>query len=702
MSPSSSQSPRAALGARLRVASTFAAAFVLGETSAAAAVGVREPALYALQIALLFPATLAFFSLPFPPRLLAAFALTASALFHAAFAFFDHDHHLAPSELLQLLLLAALLGPSSSRLALGPPSSSSALPFWTATLLLSLTTALLLFPITDSSPTWINALVWITTFFVPLGALLLTRALCADPRSPSALLAAAGLLAAPFIAAQPSFWLAHRLAPRYAPSAPPARPDVLLIVLDTVRADHMSLYGYSRPTTRELERFAARATVYERAQSQAIWTLPGHASLFTGLYPSEHQAEWKDGVQWVRKLWPEAVTQAERFSADGYRTACLAANAFLAPQLGLAQGFQWLVTGRSPSVYLLTPAVAMGLASAMGGPQARQELGPLERTSTLHATEINRLALEWLERAHGSPRFLVLNYMEAHDPLRLWPCDAPRFGDGGSFIPDNLPEERRIWQGKETLHPDKKQRLDDWYDSSLACLDQHLGELFDALEERGLLDSMLIAVTADHGHLLGEHDAFDHEAEVWRELTHVPLVLKRPGQAVGARCAEPVETASLALVLPWLAGLDLARALPSEFGRSEAMPAPSIAERAPPAGELCPLAPGSGPAISESPERFELAQWNPRYKTRWTALVDGATKYFIDGADRVQVADVDAQGPERLREPSAAELARARELLEAFRAGRIAPLGPDGTGAPPDEEADETLRLLKHQGYAGG
>jgi arylsulfatase A-like enzyme len=696
--------PRARFGARLRAALPYAAAFVLGQTLAASCVRVSEPGLYALQAAILFPLALLLFAIPTSPRLLALAVVVATSLYHAAFAFFDSDHHLAALEGFQLLGLGTLL--SVAGLAcFGRASSTRASPavtFAVTTLFQSLASALLLFPSIDvTAETRLAVLVWVATGLVPLVALTLSRSLPSGPHARLALASLAALCCALFVAAQPTFWLTHRLAPRFAPSAPPERADVLLIVLDTVRADHMSLYGYARPTTPALERFAERATLYERAQSQAIWTLPGHASLFTGLRPSEHQAEWKDGVQWVRKLWPEAITLAERFSADGYRTACLAANAFLAPPLGLSQGFQWLVTGRSPSVYLLTPALAMGLANAWDGPRARQHLGPLERTSSLHATEINRLALEWLTRAQNGPRLLVLNYMEAHDQLRRLACNAPRFGDGRSWIPDNLPEKRRIWEGQETLAPAKKQHLDDWYDSELACLDLHLGELFAELEARGLFERMLIAVTADHGHLLGEHGAFDHEAEVWRELTHVPLLVKGPNQTRGVRCTDPVETANLALVLPWLAGIDLAQPVPAEFGRADASHAARFAGRARPADPPCPLAPAA-PVVSESPERFELAQWNPRYRTRWTALIDGAKKFFIDGAEHVQVVDLVAAGPEEPRTPTPEELARAKELLAAFRAERVHPLGPPSAeGASRSEEADEALRLLKQQGYAG-
>lgn len=683
------QGPRGALA--------FALALVAAESLAAFASGVTELGLYAAQGFLLFAAAWGVFALPLPRRWLALATLAAVGLFHAVFAGYDVDRRLGWIEGLALALLALGLAVFFARATraggTGEFGERGVLAlFASGYLVQALWCARLLFPLTDAGAGWVAGMTVSCALAAPALALLAARRILRTRRSPAAWLALALLLLAPWLLARPVFWRAHRpLLPAEAQSAA-TRPDVLLVVLDTVRADRMSLYGHGRPTTPALERFARHATVYDAAQSQAVWTLPGHASLFTGLYPSEHQAEWKDGVAWLRKLKPEAMTLAERFGLGGYRTACLAANAFLGSELGLSQGFEWLVTGRSSSVYLLAPATVMALASAWGGPGARQRIGPFERGSTLHATEINRLALEWLERTAGGPRFLVLNYMEAHDPLRRRPCAAPRFGDGRSFVPDNAPETDAVWAGRATVAPESARRLADWYDGALACLDLHLGEFFDALEARALLDGMLVVVTADHGHLLGEHDAFDHEAEVWRELTHVPLVLKLPGQRTGARCAQPVETASLAFVLPWLAGLaeELVGFQTNDAAR---LPPRGPAPEAPP----CPLVPALRPAVSEAPERYDLAQENPRFATRWTAFVDGPLKFFVDGEERVRVAE--RGGPEILREPTPDELERARALLSVWRAGLLAPAEES---ALDDEEAAERLRLLQHQGYAGG
>jgi arylsulfatase A-like enzyme len=699
--------PESRQRARLRAAVAFGLVLATGESLAALAAGAREVGLFALQAPLAFGAGLVLFALPLSSRLLASLALSGVSLFHATFALHDLDRRLAALELVLLAFLGALLALGSFAFLRDRAGACAererVLVFAGGYLVQGLWCASLLFPSTDTSSAWVLPLASASAVAAPLAGLLVARRLVSRPRSTAGLAAAALLVAAPPFARGAVLWRAHRLAPAPGQVAGAQAPDVLLIVLDTVRADRLSLYGHIRPTTPSLERLAARATVYERAQSQGIWTVPGHASLFTGLYPSEHQAEWKHGVDWCRPLRAEAVTLAERFAAAGYRTASIAANPFLGRTFGLAQGFEWQVGGRSPTVYLWVPALAMGLANLWDGPRARQRLGPLERTSTLGAVEINERALAWLARTRGEgPRFLFLNYMEAHDQLRLLPCAAPRYGEERSWIPDNLPQHRRVWAGKESLAPEDAARLLDWYDSEIACLDLHLGELLDALERRGLLDGMLVAVTADHGHLLGEHDAFNHEAEVWRELTHVPLLVKRPFQRAGERCAVPAQTSDLALLLPWLAGLDLGR-VPAHLGRAE--PRARIARLGEPgSGSPCPLLPGAGTAVSESPERLELAQWNPRYATRWTGIVDGPLKFFVDGAERIQVTDEARVGLERLRAPSAEELERARALLDAWRAELIAPLGAEPSALDEraaDEEAAERLRLLEQQGYAG-
>jgi len=274
---------------------------------------------------------------------------------------------------------------------------------------------------------------------------------------------------------------------------------IILISLDTLRADHMSLYGYERPTSPELEDFAKAATVYTRCQTTAPWTLPAHASMFTGLYPFEHGARTypRDQVDQPRKfnntirLPDRHVTLAEVLGDCGYRTGAVTANeGFLTEQYGLSQGFDhW-------------------------------------DNDDTRAPIINGRALSWLtEQPEDEPVFLFINYMDTHRPYN----NAPR---------PNIPHHEKhgiaklaaevLGQGEYTQ--DQVQQLVDVYDTSVANLDEALGELLDELRRLELFDQALIVVTSDHGEFLGDHELMDHAKDVYQGAAHVPLIVKAPGQ----------------------------------------------------------------------------------------------------------------------------------------------------------------------------
>ena len=191
-----------------------------------------------------------------------------------------------------------------------------------------------------------------------------------------------------------------------APDQPPPRvasPNIVLIVMDTVRADHLSAYGYGRNTTPNLARFAKSATLYARVYAPANMTLPSHASLFTGLYGSEHTAHYDDGWPIGRPLPAQALTAAELLSARGYATACIAANGYLGEGFGLDQGFQHHDV-RAPAMpyglaadFYLRSRIAV-IASRVIKLNRRGQL--LSRD----ADEITGLALAYLDRTAGKRR----------------------------------------------------------------------------------------------------------------------------------------------------------------------------------------------------------------------------------------------------------------------------------------------------------
>jgi arylsulfatase A-like enzyme len=298
------------------------------------------------------------------------------------------------------------------------------------------------------------------------------------------------------------------------PATPPAPPrNVLLLFIDTLRADRMSLYGHERPTTPHLEEFAATAATFERAFSPASWTRASFASYFTGLYPTTHDCEAREAV-----LDPALTTLAELFRGRGYRTIGFFANDNIAPGLGFAQGFDLYEHPPEESGY------------------------PGEKPIT-GAAEMNRRVLRWLrEERPAEPWFLFLLYVDPHGPYLYHP--EHRFGEG---------ESRAVYGARWFLdridHAQKMRRMEEikeeirlLYDGEIAYADRHIGEVLAALDELGLADDTLIAISSDHGEGLWSHGNYrGHGHQIFQEQVHVPLLVRWPGVTEpGARIARPV------------------------------------------------------------------------------------------------------------------------------------------------------------------
>jgi arylsulfatase A-like enzyme len=312
---------------------------------------------------------------------------------------------------------------------------------------------------------------------------------------------------------------------------PPAgTPDVILVSMDTTRADHLSTYGYARETSPNLSAFATDALLFTQARSPAGWTLPGHASMLTGLYPSAHGAHLAGG--WLAgqsidgrrnvayPLGADRTTLAEALRDRGYETAAFVANfSYLYRDYGLAQGFGRYDDAPGLLFRVRPPAIRLVRAFTPGF-----GLKPY-RT----ARDINAAALSWVDRASGGrPVFLFLNYMEPHQP---WMAEAPydrwvwEQPKASNFVQRDL-YTHEIKQ----FTPDEIAFIVASYDGQVAAMDAALGELVAALKQRGRYDNALFVITADHGEMLGEHGTVGHMGRMLYEpLVHVPLVVKFPG-----------------------------------------------------------------------------------------------------------------------------------------------------------------------------
>jgi arylsulfatase A-like enzyme len=308
--------------------------------------------------------------------------------------------------------------------------------------------------------------------------------------------------------------LTERRAILARPDAPRGKPNVLLIVWDTVRGQSLSAYGYDRPTTPFLASLSQEGVRFARAVSTAPWTLPAHGSIFTGQWP----------YVFFRGLWKPIETPtptiATVLSQAGYATAGFTANPYYtSPSHRIDQGFQHY------------EEYGHGLSTAF----ARARLGyVLEHTEWFHellghddlfdrksADDIASAFLDWLDEQGDTPFFVFLNFYDAHRPYVAPSPFRERFLRGKR--PDEAERARAIRREEEG---------EDWYqdeyDGLIAYLDDATRRLLEELDRRGVLDNTVVIITADHGDQFGEHGKWFHMNSLYRPLLDVPLVVRFP------------------------------------------------------------------------------------------------------------------------------------------------------------------------------
>jgi arylsulfatase A-like enzyme len=298
----------------------------------------------------------------------------------------------------------------------------------------------------------------------------------------------------------------------------PHYPNIIFIVLDTLRADRLGAYGNKSGLTPFLDELARRSIVYERAYSASSWTVPSIASMFLAEYSSEH------GVNSTKVVLPgTATTFPEILQRNGFLAAGFSANIQITADRGYGRGCETFQTSQEK-------------------PKG-------------DASELNQLAIEWLQSHKGSnPKLLYLQYMEPHCPYRPHPGLTPS-GRGSSPTTDGELNDRllngAIAAGLGDHHPwhftpQDVNRLQDLYDGEVRYLDGQLAQLFQQLDKLGFLAHAMVIVTADHGEEFGEHGVFNHGTTLFNPEIHVPLLVQLPGEKQGRRISRPVGTAGLA------------------------------------------------------------------------------------------------------------------------------------------------------------
>jgi len=303
-------------------------------------------------------------------------------------------------------------------------------------------------------------------------------------------------------------------------------PNIVLYLVDTLRADRLGAYGHRAPTSPRFDAFTRESLLFEDAWAQASWTRPTVGSILTGLHPGSHGADRED-----RALPDEVTTLAEALKTAGYRTGAFVANHLVSGRFGFDQGFDhW--NGGDESLY--------------GAP----------------AATLGKRALSWLDAGAGGPFFLYVHTLEPHSPYVPEPEHAAPFALGSYSGDRDTRALLRLGQLKQ-LPPEGLRFLESQYQGEIRQNDAAFGALLDGLRSRQVLERSLVLFTSDHGEELLDHGGTEHAKTLYQELLRVPLAVRLPGaRRAGSRETVPVQQIDLMPTLLRLAGARARAKLP--------------------------------------------------------------------------------------------------------------------------------------------
>ncbi|MBI4259696.1 MAG: sulfatase [Actinobacteria bacterium] len=459
-------------------------------------------------------------------------------------------------------------------------------------------------------------------------------------------------------------------------------PNIVLVVFDTARWDRFGCYGYDRPTTPAVDALARDGLLVRTMIAQAPWTLPSHASLFTGLYPSEHGSQWQTGPRLRERAAP---TIAEWLKGLGYETVCATNNGLISSRTGLARGFD---------------RYAFRLDLERGWRRAARRVPK----ALFGGDSGGRIMNRWIRRTLPEvrrPMFLFVNYLECHwsyaPPARFARrVGGPRFGPlEGLRYRTRVAARVGPWEAVARAGDDARTlgAYSTYFDGELANADDHLRELVGILTDTGHLGtgSTVLLVTSDHGEHIGEHGLADHHASLDDHLLRVPFVAWAPGIVPAGERGRLYETVD---VLPSLARM-LGKPVPAghlEGRRSDLFEAETrtfgeeyaFAEwRSWPDGEAGRLA-SRNPSYGFSPLRRDLV-----------AVRDRRFK-LVRGSDGTEVLHDLASDPEEGEDVSSTRRETIRRLSEQLDRALSSWKDWEGERAPettPQEEAEIEQRL---------
>ncbi len=361
-------------------------------------------------------------------------------------------------------------------------------------------------------------------------------------------------------------------------------PNVLLITIDALRADHLPAYGYHQAQTPNLDRAASEAIIFQNAYSQSDWTFPSIAALFTSrdpdaLYPCRPyltglEPDFKERIRKplppellegvLRSLEPNSITLAGILSGSGYRTGAVVSNWFNSSLLGIAQGFssftssQELVSQLGPIRRLLLYHLPFpDLFSMLGRVYSWYQYGHLG-VNPESSLFLNQKAEAFLQKNRRNNFFLWVHYIEPHIPYGdEWALPVPaKAGYSGKLQP-GFNDNYLVAAGDLSLSPEDVSYLEYLYDHDLAFLDRQIGGLFEFLRERQLWEKTIIIISADHGEQFMEHGHLGHGFNLYQEDIRVPLLIKLAGKSEPRMVPEPVQLLDLGPTILDLLGLPI-------------------------------------------------------------------------------------------------------------------------------------------------
>ena len=452
-------------------------------------------------------------------------------------------------------------------------------------------------------------------------------------------------------------------------SRTPERPNVVVLVLDTVRPDYLSAYGHARPTSPVLERFAAAGTRYEQAWSTSPWTLPAHASLFSGTLPAFHRA-----TQSTEHVAADVPLLAERLQRAGYQTVCLTNNNWISKSTGLDRGFEL----------------------------AREQWNIRERRRSTGAGHPTVQALrEWFAGARNPERpfFVFLNLTDAHMPyLPHWEEAQPFFESKEAWsraVSELFPDTgtallARNYGGQP---PDERQlaALRALYEGALLRTDRIAEALLAEVDAHGDPKNTLVFVLSDHGENLGEHGHLSHVFNLYDTNLRIALLARGPGFAAGAHESRPVQITDVYPTILRAAGLapeascvglDLRGELPARRALGASLERPVVSLGAFPKELL------DAGLLKRFDRALEAARWGAG---KQICAEDGCQRYDLEH-DPGELRPLEALAPD-LEQATAGEIARTRALWKARTQSEV-----QGSAT----RDAETRKGLKELGYVGG